>query len=100
MISKVEMEIPDAVGVAVTDDSLVVELEDGRGISVPLGWYPRLLHATSEERTRWRFIGRGQGMRWESLDEDISVEGLLAGHRSGESQESLRRWLEERPVPG
>ena len=95
-ISTVDMEVPDAVRVVVTDDTLAVELSDGRAISVPLAWYPRLLHATLEERENQRLVGNGQGIHWESLDEDISVEGLLAGRRSGESQVSLKRWLEGR----
>src|SRR3970040_1874912 len=78
------------------DDELSVPVEDGRTLAVPLVWYPRLLHGSRRERTRWRFIGRGVGIHWPSLDEDISVEGLLAGRRSGESQESLKRWFEGR----
>lgn len=95
-ISRVEMEVPFAEAVSVTDDRLTVELSDGRVIVVPLSWFPRLLHATAEERDQWRLIGRGEGIHWERLDEDISVEGLLAGRRSSESQTSLRRWLEQR----
>ncbi len=95
-ISTVDMEVPDAVSAVLTDDALMVELSDGRGISAPLAWYPRLLHATDEEREHWRLIGKGQGIHWDALDEDISVEGLLAGRRSGESQESLKCWLEKR----
>lgn len=98
--SKVEIRIPDATGVEVTNDSLTVELNDGRAISVPLAWYPRLLHANSEERRNWRLIGKGQGIHWEDLDEDISVEGLLAGRSSGESQASLKRWLDRRAKQG
>lgn len=94
--SKVEIEVPDVVGVEVTDDALIAELNDGRTISVPLTWYPRLLQATPEERDNWRLIGRGQGIHWEDLDEDISVEGLLAGRASGESQASFKRWLHGR----
>lgn len=94
--SKVEIRVPDAVGVKVTDDTLTIELSDGRTISVPLAWYPRLLHATPEEREHWRLIGKGQGIHWDDLDEDIGVEGLLAGRQSGESQASLKRWLEGR----
>lgn len=94
--SKVEMEIPDAEAVSVSDDTLAVELSDGRSISVPLAWFPRLLHGTPEERSNWRLIGGGDGIHWEELDEDISVEGLLAGRPSGESQESFRKWLEAR----
>ena len=85
-----------AVDVKVTDDELIVQLEDGRTLAAPLVWYPRLLHGSKRERARWRFIGRGVGIHWPSLDEDISVEGLLAGRRSGESQESLKRWFEGR----
>lgn len=82
--------------VRLTDDSLIVDLVDGRTISVPVAWYPRLAHGTDAERSRWRFIGDGEGIHWSDLDEDISVEGLLAGRRSGETQASLRRWLEGR----
>ncbi len=94
--SKVEIKVPDALGVAVSDDALTIELSDGRTISAPLAWYPRLLHATPAERGNWRLIGKGQGIHWKDLDEDISVEGLLAGRHSGESQASLKRWLEGR----
>jgi hypothetical protein len=94
--SAVELEIPDAVDVSVSDDTLFVELSDGRTISVPLGWYPRLTHATDAERTNWRIIGGGDGIHWEDIDEDISVKGLLAGRQSGESQRSLKAWLDKR----
>ncbi len=82
--------------VEVGDDALTMELSDGRSIVAPLAWYPRLLDATPEERRNWRLIGNGQGIHWEELDEDISVEGLLAGRRSGESQASFKRWRESR----
>lgn len=95
-ISRADIKIPDAVGVEVTDDALTVELNDGRTISVPLAWYPRLVHATAEERRNWSLIGKGQGIHWDDLDEDISVENLLHGRHSGESQASLKRWLEGR----
>jgi hypothetical protein len=85
-----------AQGIRVTGDALIVDLVDGRIISVPLTWYPRLAHGTDAERSRWRFIGEGEGIHWADLDEDISVEGLLAGRRSGETQASLKRWLESR----
>ena len=91
-----ELEVPDAVDVEVSEDTLSVELSDGRTISVPVDWYPRLTHATVEERTNWRIIGRGHGIHWGDIDEDISVEGLLAGRPSGESQSSFRKWLENR----
>jgi len=95
-ISAVEIDVPNVEGVAVTDDTLGVDLSDGRTISVPLAWYPRLLHATTQERNNWRPIGNGQGIHWEDIDEDISVEGLLAGRASGESQGSFRKWLSQR----
>ena len=93
-ISTVEVRVPDAEDVTVTEDTLTAELSDGRTISVPLAWYPRLVHATEEERGNWRLIGGGQGIHWPDLDEDVSVEGLLAGRPSSESQKSLQRWLE------
>jgi len=82
-----------AIGVRVTDDSLSVELADGRTIGAPLAWYPRLAHGTVKERKTWRFIGGGRGIHWPDLDEDISVANLLAGQPSGESQASLKKWL-------
>ena len=98
-ISVVEIETPRAKDVKVTEDTLTVELSDGRTISVPLEWFPRLVHATPEERNNWRLIGRGHGIHWEDIDEDISVEGLLAGKASGESQESFKQWLNQRQPP-
>ncbi len=95
-ISVVNQQIPSAQDVKVTDDTLSVDLGDGRTISVPLAWFPRLVHATAEERNNWRLIGSGQGIHWENLDEDISIEGLLAGHASGESQASFKKWLKKR----
>ena len=94
--SRVEIEIPNAVALEITDEALTVDLSDGRTISVPLAWYPRLLNATPKERGNWELIGKGQGIHWEDLDEDISVEGLLTGHPSGESQASFKRWLQKR----
>jgi hypothetical protein len=91
-----KIEIPNAVDIKTTDEALTLELSDGRVLSVPLTWYPRLLNATPQERSNWRLIGKGQGVHWEDLDEDISVENLLTGHHSGESQASLKRWLETR----
>jgi hypothetical protein len=95
-ISAIEIELPRAEDVRVTNDSLIVDLSDGRTITVPLEWFPRLLHAAPEERSNWRLIGRGHGIHWEDLDEDISVEGLLAGKPSGESQRSLKKWIDRR----
>jgi Protein of unknown function (DUF2442) len=94
--STTETQVARAQQIAVTEDTLTVDLVDGRTISVPLGWYPRLLHGTPEERNHWRLIGGGEGIHWPDLDEDISVENLLSGKPSSESQRSLKRWLEER----
>ena len=94
--SLVEMEVPEVLDVKVTGSKLSVSLSDGRTIGVPLLWFPRLKQATREERHGWRVIGGGRGIHWQALDEDISVEGLPAGRRSDESQESLRRWLTAR----
>lgn len=85
-----------AQNVAVTEDNLVVDLSDGHSISAPLAWYPRLVHGTREERNNGRWIGDREGIHWSDLDEDISVENLLLGKPSGESQDSFRRWLEKR----
>jgi hypothetical protein len=95
-ISPIEIELPRAEDVRVTNDTLIVDLNDGRTISVPLEWFPRLLHATHEERSNWRLIGKGYGIHWEEIDEDISVKGLLAGRPSGESQRSFKKWIEQR----
>jgi hypothetical protein len=85
-----------AQSLVVTEDSLIVDLSDGRSITVPLAWYPRLVHGTPEERNNWRWIGDREGIHWPDLDEDISVENLTFGKASGESQDSFRRWLEKR----
>ena len=82
----------------VGEDNLVVELSDGRAITVPVAWFPRLLHGTPSERSNWRLIGSGEGIHWPDLDEDISVASLLAGRRSIETGDSLRRWLGARRV--
>jgi hypothetical protein len=95
-ILAVEIKVPNAENVKVTADTLSVDLSDGRTISVPLEWFPRLVHATPEERNNWRLIGSGQGIHWEAIDEDISIEGLLAGKPSGESQASFKKWLSQR----
>ena len=91
--SAVEIRVPEALNVLLTDDTLSVDLSDGRSISVPIAWFPRLLHSTEQERNNWRLIGKGQGIHWEDIDEDISIEGLLAGRPSGESQKSFKKWL-------
>jgi hypothetical protein len=84
------------MNILITKDTLTVDLSDGRTISVPVAWFPRLLHATPEERKNWRLIGNGFGIHWDDLDEDISVENLLAGKQSGESQTSFKKWLDQR----
>ncbi|MBK8275591.1 MAG: DUF2442 domain-containing protein [Nitrospira sp.] len=98
--SAVEISLPVAETVTVTEDTLTVELSDGRSLSVPLAWFPRLVHATPVERRGWRLIGRGHGIHWEKFDEDISVEGLFAGRSFGESQASFKKWLLTRRSSG
>jgi hypothetical protein len=98
--SRVETRLATALKVDLTDDTLTVELADGRTVSVPLVWYPRLAHGTPRERGNWRLIGGGTGIHWPELDEDISVENLLAGQASGESQASFKRWLAQREKGG
>ena len=94
--STVAAQSATATQVSVTTDTLTVELSDGRSISALLAWYPRLFHGTGEERSRWRLIGQGRGVHWPDLDEDISVENLLAGRPSAENQQSLKKWLAQR----
>ena len=87
-----------AQSLVITDDTLSVDLNDGRSISIPLSWYPRLNHATLSERSNWRWIGDREGIHWPDLDEDISTENLVFGKPSGESQESLKQWMQERKL--
>ena len=94
--STVDTQYVRVTTLIVTDDRVSAELSDGRTISVPLSWYPRLCHGTAEERQEWRLIGGGRGIHWPKLDEDISVENLVFGKPSAESQASLRRWLDQR----
>jgi len=94
--SQADIPAAQAVDVHVTDDMLTVELTDGRRIAAPVNWYPRLAKASPSERANWRLIGRGAGIHWPDLDEDISVDGLLEGRRSGESEESIQHWLDSR----
>ena len=88
-----------ATGVTVSEDTLLLELADGRTIAAPLAWYPRLVHASAEERGNWRPIGGGRGIHWPAIDEDISVANLLAGQPSAESQSSFKKWLTARTKP-
>ena len=98
IISTLEVRVPDALEFTVTEDTLTAELSDGRTISAPLLWYPRLAYATPDERDNWQVIGTGQGIHWPDLDEDLSVEGLLAGWPSRESRTSFKQWLDARPA--
>jgi hypothetical protein len=82
--------------ITVNEEALTVDLVDGRTIIVPLAWYPRLWHGTPEERGHFKIFGDGAYIHWPDLDEDLTVTGLLAGRRSGESPQSLKKWLEAR----
>lgn len=84
---------PLVIKVTVTDEKVIVDLADGRSLTVPLAWYPRLLHGSPEERHNWQLLGDGYAIEWVDLDEHIGVEGLLAGRRSSESQRSFESWL-------
>ena len=88
------LTLPRIVSGTVTDDTVSVDLEDGRTIAVPIGWYPRLAHGTSAERANVQISGAGYGMHWPELDEDIGIEGLLVGKQSTESAASFERWLQ------
>ena len=77
--------------VAFSDDSLSVSLRDGRVISVPLVWYPRLLSATGAQRNSWKIAGGGYGIHWPDLDEDLSTQGLLRGAKAPRGQRSSKR---------
>ena len=94
--SQTKNRVARAVAVSISQDTLSVDLEDGRTVAVPLSWYPRLLHGSETERSHWALIGDGEGINWPDLDEDISTDGLLAGNPSGESDRSLQRWLKSR----
>lgn len=91
-----EVTLARVLHVAVTDDTLSVDLDDGRTVSVPIGWYPRLAHGTESERGNFEISGAGYGVHWPDLDEDIGVEGLLLGRRSSENPTSFERWLKRR----
>lgn len=87
---------PIANQVMISDDKLIVNLADGRSLSVSLNWYPRLMHASLQEQQNWELLGDGYAIAWTDLDEHIGIEGLLASRRSGESPRSLERWLTTR----
>lgn len=82
--------------VRVTEDTLIVDFDDGRFLSLPLAWYPRLQHGTPKERSVWELCGAGRGIHWRLLDEDLNADGLLAGRHSGESEASFNRWHKAR----
>ncbi len=87
---------PVAIGLKLTAEYFMVELADGRTLSIPLAWYPRLNVASAEERANWDLLGNGYAIEWPDLDEHIGIEGLLAGRRSGESEKSFQKWLASR----
>jgi Protein of unknown function (DUF2442) len=93
MITLVLEKDPIIANLAINEKHLTVNLDDGRSISVPLEWYPRLVHGSAQERNHWQLLGDGYAIEWPDLDEHIGIEGLLAGRRSSESQKSLNRWL-------
>jgi hypothetical protein len=94
--SVAEQREPRARSVTVTEESLTVDLADGRTIIVPLLWYPRLWHGKPRERNHFEIFGDGAYIHWPDLDEDLTVAGLLAGLPSGESPKSLKQWLKQR----
>ena len=94
--STAEKAAPAAVRARVENEAVIIDLSDGRTVTAPLAWYPRLLYGTARERRNWRLIAGGEGVHWPDLDEDLSVEGLLAGRSSAESQASFKKWLEGR----
>jgi hypothetical protein len=97
--SAVETQEPRAQQVSLDDEALIVDLVDGRTLLVPLVWFPRLWHGTPGERNHFEVFGDGAFIHWPDLDEDLTVAGLLSGHRSGESPQSLKRWLDGRSRP-
>ena len=99
-ISETDISAPKAKSFNFDGDSMRVDLSDGRSISVPTSWYPRLYHGTAQERENWQLIGDGEGIHWPELDEDIEIEALIHGLRSNESQKSLVDWLKERENKG
>lgn len=84
------------IHVTITDDTLSIDLEDGRSIEVPIGWYPRLAYGTPVERANFQISSAGYGIHWPDLDEDLGVEGILLGKKSSESRSSFKRWLQQR----
>lgn len=91
-----EMVLPRILNVVVTATSIQVDLNDGRTVLLPIGWYPRIEMSDANERARWRLVADGLGVHWEDIDEDLSVENVLLGRPSAESQTSLQAWLSGR----
>ncbi|HOM16927.1 MAG TPA: DUF2442 domain-containing protein, partial [Thermoguttaceae bacterium] len=81
-------------------DTLSVDLEDGRSISVLIGWYPRLAHGKPEQRAQFQITGGGYGIHWPDPDEDIRIEGILLGKKFTESPSSFQQWLQQRQQKG
>jgi hypothetical protein len=94
--STAEARVASAVRARILNEAVIVDLRDGRTVTAPLSWYPRLLHGTARERRNWRSIGGGVGIHWPDLDEDLSVEGMLAGKPSAESPAAVEKWLGSR----
>ena len=99
-----EIQEARAQSARVSDEALTVDLVDGRTIIVPLAWFPRLWHGTPQERNHFEVFGNGAYIHWPDLDEDLTVAGLLGGRQSGETRQSLKKWLasrtaKERPSP-
>jgi hypothetical protein len=94
--SRIKDQQPQVEELSFTNDTIGISLVDGRMLVVPLAWYPRLRHASAEERSNYEIFGEGEYIHWPDLDEDLTVTGLLEGRRSAESATSLRRWLASR----
>ncbi|MYC21125.1 MAG: DUF2442 domain-containing protein [Caldilineaceae bacterium SB0662_bin_25] len=93
-VEAIETEAPRVTGVEISSGRVTAHLIDGRMISAPLIWYPRLAHATPDERNGWELRGGGQRVHWPDLDEEISIEGMLAGQPVGENRRLFSDWLE------
>ncbi len=90
------LKLPRILRLSITENALTADLSDGRTISVPLAWYPRLMNASISERCDWHFIAGGMGIYWFQLDEYVSIQNLILGQPSEESQRSLQHWLKAR----
>jgi len=95
--SALELEVPAVQSVSFKGRTLSFHLADGRTVTAPLDWFPRLLNGTARERKNHETIGAGYGVHWPDLDEDISVEGMILGRKSFESDRSFQAWLDRRP---